>query len=261
MKAIFQLAAFVAVTLTSQAFAVASDTVYVPPEDEPAQLRQRADSRAPVSEFRPWSGYRGSERIREFVPAPGGPSGLPPMGETVIVDPYAAPPVALPPEADRPQFGRQGFAPPEAFRPFSANRPAPGESFDGSPARGADGGRNFVPVPQYRRRPVYEDRPRYRESSPGRDQFSGEERSPYPGFPTDQWRPPSTGGRSEFRPAVPMPGVELPEATGPVWRGSWLINGQTGPVARRVLTGLPAPAQRIESPDDAGDPDDADSGR
>jgi hypothetical protein len=252
MKAVFQLVAFVTFALTSQAFAVASDTVYVPPEDEPAQLRQRADSRAPVSEFRPWSGYRGSERIREFVPAPGGPSGLPPRGETVIVDPYAAPPVALPPEADGLRFGRQGFAPPDG--------PAPGESFNGSSVR-AIGGRNFAPVPQYRRPPVYEDRPRYRESSPGRDQFSGEERSPYPGFPTDQWRPPSTGGRSEFRPAVPMPGVELPEATGPVWRGSWLIDGQTGPVARRVSTGLPAPAQRFESPDDAEDQDDADSGR
>ena len=214
MKTIFQLAAFVAVALTSQAFADGSDTVFVRPEDEPAQVRQRADSRAPISEFRPWSGYRGGERIRDFVPAPAGPSMRPPLGETVIVDPDAAPPAALPPEVDGPRFGGQALGPPEPVRPFPTEGPAPGESLHGSSVRAVGGWRNFVPAPHYRRRPVYDDHFRFGEALPGRDEFSGEEPSRSPGLAADQWRRPMPGGRSEFRVAVPMPSAELPEPAG-----------------------------------------------
>jgi hypothetical protein len=251
-----------------------SDTVFVLPEDEPQQTETpSSNSREPMPVFQPWSGYGSGDRNGP-VPQSRAESRLPTEPETVVpVDPFALPPVALPPEQDDFQSpnGRQPYVPSYPSQPTPANRSQfryspPEES--GFPS--TSGPRYFGQSPDYGRRAMPTNRRQSGYMPSGQNEFYTPDRSRQFG-PVRNWsRAATPADRSDLElvppgqeepPSPPLPPVGRPipnahrQTTANLsWRGSWLIDGQPGPVARRQ-TGPPAPATPSETSDD---PDDLD---
>jgi hypothetical protein len=252
-----------------------SDTVFVPPEDEPpTQTGSSPDSEPGTPAIRPWSGFAPGDRNGPCRQSRRGSEFPVPETDTVIIDPFAAPPFALPPEQE--EFpspnGRQSYGPVDPSQPMTANR----SGFRYVPPQ--EGGYPSANSPRYsgqgsdpRRRPIA-NRSRTGAMPPGQNGFYSPDGSQQFGPARDFSQMPMPTNRSEFglvpsgqeeppSPALPpvgrpMPSSQQPTSANQSWKGSWLIDGQTGPVARRVPAGgLPAPATPSES---FADPDGLD---